>query len=362
MQKWMGCALVLLLLSPALLLAQEEGMTVWECPPGYEGQTLHVANWPLYLAEDTLSNFEESCGVTLNYEVYISNEILLTILREGNSGYDVVVPTGYAVTTMIRDGLLQSLDLTKIPNMENVRSDLLDPDYDPGNVYTLPYQWGTIAVAYNTEKVSEDISSWEQVWEHDGPVAWIEDRRMMFGFALILLGYDPNTEDAEQIAEASAYFEERSGNVVALATDNFRDLLANGDVDITLAYDGYILSLIEQCECDTYAYALMEEASGIWIDNMAVPSDAPNPELAMVFIDYILDPQVGAAISNATAYASPNQAAIDQELIDQSLRQNNPGYSMEESDAHFFSIVELSAEQEQRYNDAWEELLSAIGF
>ncbi len=101
MQKWMGCALVLLLLSPALLLAQEEGMTVWECSPGYEGQTLHVANWPLYLAEDTLSNFEESCGVTLNYEVYISNEILLTILREGNSGYDVVVPTGYAVTTMI---------------------------------------------------------------------------------------------------------------------------------------------------------------------------------------------------------------------------------------------------------------------
>ena len=84
---------------------------------------------------------------------------------------------------------------------------MLDPDYDPGNVYTLPYQWGTIAVAYNTEKVSEDLSSWEQVWEHDGPVAWIEDRRMMFGFALILLGYDPNTEDAEQIAEASAYFE-----------------------------------------------------------------------------------------------------------------------------------------------------------
>ena len=86
MQKWMGCALVLLLLSPALLLAQEEGMTVWECPPGYEGQTLHVAIWPLYLAEDTLSNFEESCGVTLNYEVYISNEILLTILREGQLG------------------------------------------------------------------------------------------------------------------------------------------------------------------------------------------------------------------------------------------------------------------------------------
>ena len=331
--------------------------------PVTRGQTLHVANWPLYLAEDTLSNFEESCGVTLNYEVYISNEILLDYPSGGQLGL-----RRRRTHRLCRDHhdsgrAAPAARYDEDPQQGQCADRIcLNPDYDPGNVYTLPYQWGTIAVAYNTEKVSDDLSSWEQVWAHDGPVAWIEDRRMMFGFALILLGYDPNTENADQIAEASAYLEERSGNVVALATDNFRDLLADGDVDITLAYDGYILSLIEQCECDTYAYALMEEASGIWIDNLAVPSDAPNPELAMVFIDYILDPQVGAAISNATAYASPNQAAIDQELINQSLRQNNPGYSMEESDAHFFSIVELSAEQEQRYNDAWEELLSAIGF
>ena len=362
MQKWVGCVLVLLLLIPALLLAQEEEMMAWECPDGFAGQTLSVFNWPLYLAEDTLSNFEEACGVTLNYEVYVSNEVLLTILRQGNPGYDIVVPTGYAVTTMIRDELLIPLDMMMIPNMANVRPDLLDPDYDPGNVYTLPYQWGTIAVGYNAERLPVGISSWEEVWAHDGPVAWIEDRRMMFGFALILLGYDPNTEEPDQIDAARAYLEERSGNVVALAKDDFRDLLARGDVDITLAYDGYILSLAEECECDTYAYALLEEASGIWIDNLAIPVDAPNPDLAMVFIDYILDPQVGADISNATAYASPNQAAIDLGLIDMAMRLDNPGYSSENTNIHFFSIVELSAEQEQHYNDAWEELLSSIGF
>ena len=185
---------------------------------------------------------------------------------------------------------------------------------------------------------------------------------MMFGFALILLGYDPNTEDADQIAAASAYLQERSSNVVTLATDDFRELLTSGTVDITLAYDGHILALIEQCECDSYAYALMEEATGVWVDNMAIPSDAPNPELAQAFIDYILHPQVGADISNATAYASPNQAALRHRMIDEELRQNHPGYAEENEEVRFFSIVELSAAQEQRYNDAWESLLQAIGF
>ena len=353
-----GCWLLLI---PSLVFAHTEHREAWECPESFEGQTLTVANWPDYFAEDTLPNFAEACGVTIQYEVYFSNEILLETLRAGNAGYDVVVPTGYAVTTMIREGLLQPLDHDRIRNGGDVRFDMLNPDYDPGNVYTLPYQWGTIAVAYHTEKVTEALTSWEQVWAHEGPVAWIEDRRMMFGVALILLGHDPNTEDAEQIAAASAYLQERSGNVVALATDDFRDLLANGAVDITLAYDGDILSLIDQCECDTYAYALMEEATGLWIDNMAIPSDAPNPGLAMAFIDYILHPQVGADISNATAYASPNQAALRHRMIDKELRQDNPGYAEENEDVHFFSIVELSAAQEQQYNEAWEALLQAIG-
>ena len=353
-----GCWLLLI---PTLVFAHTEHREAWECPEGFEGQTLTVANWPDYFAADTLSNFEEACRVTVQFEVYFSNEVLLETLRAGDAGYDVVVPTGYAVATMIREGLLQPLDHDRVRNGGNVRFDMLNPDYDPGSVYSLPYQWGTIAVAYHTEKLPDGLHSWEQVWSHEGPVAWIEDRRMMFGFALILLGYDPNTEDAEQIAAASAYLQERSGNVVALATDNFRELLTSGTVDITLAYDGHILALAQLCECDTYAYALMEEATGVWIDNMAVPSDAPNPDLALAFIDYILHPQVSADISNATGYASPNQAALRHRMIDVELRQNHPGYAEENEEVHFFSIVERSAAQEQQYNDAWEALLQAIG-
>lgn len=360
MRQPLAILCLLLVVAPAGLLA-EEARTPWQCPAGYAGQSLSVANWPQYFAEDTLANFETACGVTLNYEEYLSNEQLLERLRAGGAAYDVVVPTGYAVSAMIRDGLLQPLDHAQLPNLANIRPALLDAEYDPGNRYSAPYQWGTIAVGYLTEQFPDGLRSWRQVWAHDGPVSWIEDQRMMFGFALILLGHDPNTEDAEQIAEAGAYLQQRSGNLFAIATDDFRALLSSETVDIALAYDGHILSLIEECACDTYAYALLAEATGVWVDNLAIPADAANPALAMAFIDYLLDPQVGADISNATAYASPNQAAIDAGLIDEELRQNNPGYSAASADIHFFSIVERSARQEQLYHEAWQELLRAIG-
>ena len=361
MRKWIGCLLVLLLLTPALLFAQEEEMMAWECPMGYEGQTLNVFNWSTYIAEDTIPNFEEACGVTVNYDIYESNEAMLAIIRQGNPGYDIIVPTGDTVATMIRDELLVPLNMMMIPNMANLSPDLLDPSYDPGNVYSLPYQWGTVGIGYNTEKLPDGISSWEDVWAHDGPVAWIDDRRAMFGFALVLLGYDPNTDAAGEISEARDYLIERSGNVVAIAADDGQVMLERGDVDITVEYNGDILALADECECDTYAYVLPMEGTGLWTDNLAIPVDAPNPELAMVFIDYILDAQVGADISNYTAYASPNQAAIDLGLIDEEMLMDNSIYPSEETRMNLFTIKDSTAEQDELYNNAWDELLIFVG-
>lgn len=361
MKKWSVVVLVLLMAVPSLLTAHTEHREGWQCPEGYEGQTLNVFNWSTYIAEDTIPNFEEACGVTVNYDIYESNEAMLAIIRQGNPGYDIIVPTGDTIATMIRDELLVPLNMMMIPNMANVSPDLLDPSYDPGNVYSLPYQWGTIGVGYNTEKIPDGISSWEEVWSYDGPVAWIDDRRSMFGFALLLLGYDPNTDDADEIAAARDYLIERSGNVVAIAADDGQVMLERGDVDITIEYNGDILALADECECDTYAYVLPMEGTGLWTDNLAIPIDAPNPELAMVFIDYILDAQVGADISNYTAYASPNQAAIDRGLIDEEMLMDNSIYPSEETRMNLFTIQDSTAEQDELYNNAWDELLIFVG-
>lgn len=362
MQKGLLLSLVtLLLLSLALpAVAQDDSLEPWVCPEGFEGQTLSVYNWSTYIAEDTIPNFEEACGVTVNYDIYDSNEAMLARLRQGNPGYDIIVPSDYTIAIMAEEGLLVPLDHEKIPNLVHLDEALTAPPFDPNNEYSVPYQWGTVGIGYNTENVEEEITSWAQLFAHEGNVAWLDDLRAMLGVALVLLGYDPNTDNADEIAEARDFLIERGENVVVIAADDGQAWLERGDVDMTVEYSGDIIDMSYECECDTYAYVIPEEGSVVWVDNLAIPTDGPNPELAHVFIDYILHPQVGADISNFTAYASPNATAIELGLIDEELL-NDPGvYPDEELQARLF-WVEEDAETEQLYNDAWDELLIFVG-
>jgi spermidine/putrescine transport system substrate-binding protein len=331
----------------------------WVCPDGFAGQTLNVYNWTTYVAEDTIPNFEAACGVTVVYDTYESNEAMLARLSGGNPGYDIVVPTDYMVAQMISRDLLEPLDHANIPNLANVSPELLDQGYDPGNMYSVPYQWGTVGVGYNTDKVGE-ITSWQQVFSYQGPVAWLDDQRAMIGNALNILGYDPNSTDPAQINEARDFLIANGGNVVSIAGDDGQAQLERGDVDITVEYNGDILQVIADCGCDNIAYVIPEEGTNLWVDNLAVPKGAPNKALAEVFIDYILDAQVGADISNYTSYGSPNQASIDGALIDSALLNDPAIYPSEETRSHLFSIKPIP-DAEQLYNDAWDEIKIALG-
>lgn len=332
----------------------------WVCPEGFEGQTLSVYNWSTYVAEDTIPNFEEACGVTVEYSVYGSNEEMLARLSQGNPGYDIIVPADYMIATMIGRDMLQPLDKANIPNAANLSEALADPDYDPGNVYSLPYQWGTMGIGYNITETGEEITSWDQVFNYDGPVAWVDEPRAMFGFALGVLGLDPNSSNPDDIAAARDFLIEHGGNVVAIAADDGQALLARGDVDIAIEYSGDIFQIGVDCECEDYQYALPEPRARLWVDNMAIPYDAPNKPLAEAFIDYILHPQVNADISNFTAYASPVQPAIDANLILPEYLTNPAVYPDPDVLATAFFTLALP-EVEQVYGDAWDEVKILLG-
>lgn len=351
-----------LLVTGIPLFAQDETeeLEPWVCPEGFEGQTLSVFNWSTYIADDTVANFEEACGVTVNYDVYESNESMLARLRQGNPGYDIAVPTDYTVAIMAAEGLLQPLNHDNIPNLVHLNEELLDEPYDPGNQYSVPYQWGTIGIGYNVNNVGEEITSWEQVWNYDGPVAWLEDLRGMLGIALQILGYEPNSTDLDEIAAARDFLIENGSNVVAIAADDGQVLLERGEVDIVIEYSGDIFQLIDECECEDFAYAIPEEGSVLWVDSMVILDGAPNPELAEVWIDYILDPQVSADIANYTAYASPNQTSIDLGLIDEELLSNPAIYPDDEILSRLFVIADI-AEAEVDYSNAWDEIRVLLG-
>jgi spermidine/putrescine transport system substrate-binding protein len=351
---------ILMFLLSLVSMKGVQAQTTWTCPEGFEGQQLSVYNWSTYIADDTIPNFEELCGVSVTYDTYPTDGDMLSRIRQGNPGYDIVVPTAGTAQVMIEEGLLEELDFANIPNFANVAEVYVNPVFDPENKYTVPYQVGGLGVAYNREAVGKEITSWYDVFSYDGPVAWIEDYRVMLGIALKLLGYDPNSRSEDEIQAAKDFLIENGNNVVTIAQDDGQELLARGEVDIVLEYSGDIFQLITDCACDTYAYVNPVEGTYFSTDVMAIPIDAPNKALAEVFIDYILDPQVGADISNYTTYATPNQAAIDQELISEDTL-NNPGiYPPEEVRANLFTTIQ-DAESEPYYIDAWDEVKIALG-
>jgi spermidine/putrescine transport system substrate-binding protein len=352
---------ILVLLLGVVGFASAQDAEGWICPEGFAGQTLSVYNWSTYVAEDTISNFEALCGVSVVYDVFESNEALLARLRQGNPGYDIIVPTDYMVAIMIAEGLLEPLDHSQIPNIANLIPELTDRNFDPGNTYSIPYQWGTQGFGYNLERTGEPITSWEQFINHVGPVALLEDMRATIGVGLLLLGFDPNSENPDEINAAKDFLIETSGNVIAVAGDDGQAFLERGDADIVVEFSGDIFQVIADCECETYGYAIPEEGGVVWMDNMAIPTGAPNMPLAHAFIDYVLDAQVGADISNYTAYATPNQAALDAGLIDEMLL-NNPGiYPSEETLGRLFFVESLeSLDAEDAYLDAWDEILIAL--
>jgi spermidine/putrescine transport system substrate-binding protein len=348
------------LLIAALPAAAEDELEPWVCPEGFEGQTLSVYNWSTYIAEDTVANFEAACGVTVIYDVYESNEALLARIRQGNPGYDIAVPTDYVVSIMIDEGLVQPLDFSLIPNVIHLDEDFLDTPFDPGNEHSLPYLWGTIGIGYNITRVGAEITTWEEMFTYDGPVAWLEDLRGMIGIALNQLGLDPNTGDPDEIAQARDFLIANGSNVVVIAADDGQALLERGEVHMAVEYSGDIFQLIDDCECDDFVYVIPEEGAIVWVDNLVILTGARNPTLAHIFLDYLMHPQVAADIANYTAYGSPNQTAIELGLIDPDLLADPGIYPSPEVEERLFYIVDVP-EAEVFYNNAWDEIKVLLG-
>lgn len=370
------CLGVILLGVPAF--AQDSApKTTWTCPADVvalvqslpeSDRVLNWYNWTTYEADNTRPDFGTLCGVKVTEDNFGSNEELIAKLRQGNPGYDLVVPTGSNIPQMIREGLLEEIDMSKIPNFVNVSESLQKPTYDPDNKYTVPYQWGTIAIGYNKEAVGKEVTSWEDMWSFQGNVAWLEDPRNMLGIALVLLGKDPNTTNVDEINAARDYLVDHGSNVRTIAQDDGQEKLLSGEADMVIEYSGDIFQIIANCEAnadqnckDKFAFVIPKEGAIRWVDNLAIPKDAPHAALAHAFIDYILDPQVGADISNYTAYASPNQKAIDEKLIDPTYLDSTIIYPDAEASKNLFTVVDLGDETARAYNDAWTELRTLLG-
>jgi len=339
------------------VVSSEELTVEWECPSDFSGETLYVWNWSDYISEDTIPRFEEICDVTVVYETYDDDLDMIKIIRRGSSPYGVVFPGNENVPLMIGEQLLYELNHDNIPNLSNLIPRFRTSPQDPDNRYAVPYQWGTIAIGYNTNEFPDGISSWNDVFTHDGPVGWLNMPQMVMTVAMLNQGKDLDNLTIRDIEEARDFLISRAtSNVEIVSDDDGQDLLADGTLDIVIEWSGDIASLNDDCGCEDFVYHIPDEGANLWFDAMAIPVDAPNPELSEAFIDYILDPIVSAEISNSTAYASPNAQSRELGLIDDNL-VNNPGlYPPAEMIENLFYLRVPRPRVAEVYQNSWDEL------
>lgn len=328
-RRFLAVVLMLALLIPVAVFAQDSAAAEVEpyvCPETFAGQTLNIFNWSTYVAEDnadtpeveadTIKDFEAACGITITYTVFGSNDELFASLEQGNPGYDLIVPSDYMVEIMIAEEMLVALDHSLIPNLGNLIEGFTTQPYDEGNVYSVPYLWGSTGIGYDISKTGGEITSWSAMYDtetFDGQVGWLDSAREVLGAALLYLGYDPNTTDEAQIAEARDLVIDSADNIVSFYADDGQARLLQGDVTLVQEYNGDVLSAAQENE--DLRFVIPQEGALGFIDNMAIPVGAPNAALAYEFINYILHPATAAALANYTNFFSPNQAAGDAGLL-----------------------------------------------
>jgi len=277
---------------------------------GAEEAKLNFYNWDTYIGETTLDDFKAATGVEVTMDLFADNDELFAKLKEGNPGYDVIVPTNDYVERMIGAEMLLPLDHAKIPNFKNVSKPFRDAAFDPGRKHSMPYMWGTIGIGYRKSKVKGTPDSWKALLdssEYSGRIALLGDAVVVIGSTLKYLGYSFNSRNPDEIAKAEALLTKQKPHIKVFADDNGQDLLLSGEVDLTMEWNGDILQVM--AEDDDLSYIVPKEGGELWQDCLAIPNGAPHPDNAHKFINYILDAEVGAAIADFIQYATPNEAA-----------------------------------------------------
>lgn len=278
-------------------------------------KTLHFYNWTNYMDETILDEFKQTCGVEVVQDTFASNEDLLAKLQAGAGGYDVIVPSDYMVSIMTELNLLAPLDFAQIPNSKNIAPLFRNPPYDPEQKYSVPYQWGTTGLAYNSKRVTEPIKGWADVFDPKKSCAWgglslLNDGREVMGAALKLQGYSMNDADPAHWQQAKTMVSAIKSCVTTFDSASFADVLQAGEVVVSHGYSGEFAKAME--ENADLVYVVPQEGATVWVDNMAIPADAPNQYTAHIFINFLLRPDIGARLTDYTYYASPNEAAFDQ--------------------------------------------------
>lgn len=314
-----------------------------------------VYNWSEYIPQDVLNDFTKETGIKVVYSTFETNEAMFAKVKlMQGKGYDIVVPSSYFVGMMRKDGLLEELDLSKIPNLSNIDPRNLNQAYDPGNKHTIPYMWGAVGLAYNSKRIPKgSITKWNDLLkpEFKGRVIMSDDLGDAFGLALKARGLSTETTSEDDIKSAYEFLKELKKSVRVFDVTAIKQSLISEEVWIGPIWNGDFLVAKE--EKDDLEFVYPEEGAVLWVDSFVMLKNAPNKENAYTFINYMLRPEVAARCVEEYMYSTPNAKALD--LLPEELRDNivlNPGDEQLKNSEYSTGVGEAL----QTYEKYWEML------
>ncbi|MBQ9078034.1 MAG: ABC transporter substrate-binding protein [Ruminococcus sp.] len=328
--------------------------------------SINVYNWGEYIStgadEGTLdvnAEFEKLTGIKVNYTNYATNEELYAKLKGGGTTYDVIIPSDYMISKMIKEKLIQPLDMENIPNFRYIMDNYRNLAYDPENAYSVPYTWGTVGIIYNAEEIDiprEEID-WDILWnkEYKDQILMFDNPRDAFAIAEIMLGYSLNTEDPAELKAAAEKLREQKDVVQAYVMDEVFDKMAAGEALLAPYYAGDALTILEDNE--DLDFAVPKSGTNLFVDAMCIPTSAKQKEAAEMYINFMCEPDIAFANIDYICYSTPHSAAFD--MLDEEVQNDPVSYPDSEFIANKTTVfVNLSDDANEMMSQLWTEMKS----
>lgn len=332
-----------------------------------DGISINVYNWGEYIStgadEGTLdvnSEFEELTGIKVNYTNYATNEELYAKLKGGGASYDIIIPSDYMISKMIKEDMIQELDFENIPNFSYIMDNFRNMAYDPENAYSVPYTWGTVGIIYDETMIDmdeEDID-WDILWDetYADQILMFDNPRDAFAISEIMLGYSLNTEDPDELVDAAEKLKEQKKIVQGYVMDEIFDKMAAGDALIAPYYAGDALTIMEDNDC--LNFVVPKSGTNLFVDAMCIPVGAKQKEAAEMYINFMCEPDIAYANIDYICYSTPHSAAFD--MLDEEVQNDPVSYPDEELIAERTTVfVNLSDDANKLMQDLWTEMKSA---
>ena len=324
------------------------------------GTTLNIYNWGEYISDgsegslDIVKEFEKLTGIKVNYSTFDSNESMYSLIKHGGVSYDIVIPSDYMIERMINEDMLQKIDVDSLSNYHYVDSKYKNLYYDPNNEYSVPFSVGMVGLIYNTALVEGRPDSWSVMWDekYTNDVLTFNNPRDTFAIAQFLLGYDINTDSIEEWDKAADLLKKQKSVLQAYVMDEVYNKMESGSAAIAPYYAGDYLSMVENNEDLAFVYP--KEGTNIFVDAVCIPKNAENYEAAMLFINYLLEPQIALANAEFIYYATPNTAVTSNP--EYSLQGNEILYPDEEDMPKTQYYHDMKQETRAYYDKLWQDV------